>query len=267
MRLIDIEYDGTKLSDLGFQLCTFDSASDVVVLGNELDMHETRASKADSFYSIGAAYNNSLEYQFAICRNYCEEHETEYLTENEINSIMRWINRKSYCKMRPIYDDGSFSDTFFMAAFNAEGVLGPLGLIGFNLTMKTNAPYGYRDPVTITGTTSVTFNDISDEMGTQVIDLKVALQGSGTLELTNSFPGTRKTIVNNCLSGETITFTGKNRQIQTSNMAHDTIYNDFNYVFPAAYNNATSKANTITSSLPCQITVTYCPIRKVGVIF
>ena len=94
-------------------------------------------------------------------------------------------------------------------------------------------------------------------------DFVVTLLSGGDLTITNSFDG-RQTVINNCVSGEKITM--KNMVIETSNSTHaKTIMNDFNFKFPqicTSYNNA---KNTYTFSLPCTVSVTYRPVRKVGI--
>ena len=55
-------------------------------------------------------------------------------------------------------------------------------------------------------------------------------------------------------------------KIITSDKNHKNLYNDFNYnFFDIDVSEYDGNENTYEVSIPCEITVTYIPIRKVGV--
>ena len=72
-------------------------------------------------------------------------------------------------------------------------------------------------------------------------------------------------LVKNCVAGELLTFDGEHLIIQ-SNKGHIRLYSDFNYNFPRLINEYNRTLNTFTSSIPCQISLTYDAVRKVGII-
>ena len=73
-------------------------------------------------------------------------------------------------------------------------------------------------------------------------------------------------IVKNCRANEIITLHGKTKMIESSLAGHTKLYNDFNYNFIRIINTFDNNVNTFTSTLPCEITISYSPIRKVGLI-
>lgn len=84
------------------------------------------------------------------------------------------------------------------------------------------------------------------------------------MSITNTFTG-EITMVKNCVKGEKIVFDSENLII-TSNVEHERLYNDFNYVYPRLFTDYRNSTNTIETSISCAILVEYRPIRKVGVV-
>ena len=74
------------------------------------------------------------------------------------------------------------------------------------------------------------------------------------------------TEIANCINGETITLDGTYKIAVTDNEKHkETLCSDFNYSYLDIVVDEEYSENVYSSTLPCEITVSYSPIRKVGV--
>ena len=85
----------------------------------------------------------------------------------------------------------------------------------------------------------------------------------GDFALSNSLSN-KTTSISNCSKGEIITIEGDSQIISSSLSAHKSLSKDFNYFFPKIINTYTETKNTFKCNLKCMITITYSPIRKVG---
>lgn len=268
MRIIDFEYDGILLSDLGFIPCLLNnSKTDTVDIGNKVDIGKVKSARNNSYYSIGANYSDVLQLTFSIVVDPCSNPDIE-LTDEQINDTMRWLNRRRYCKFKPIYEEGEFPDVYYNATFNAELVMAGTSPIGFNLTFITNAPYGFKDVDAgeheLSAGSSIQIEDESIEIGYVYADMEITVNGTGTLEIINDADKFNKTVIENCEAGDKIIFNGRTKEISSEN--HVTIANDFNYRFPRVTNTYNNKINNFSFNLPCSVKINYTAISKVGII-
>lgn len=271
MKLVDFEYDGIRLSDHNFTLCKFDSTNDNQDLGNNINMNNVKGQNSDDYFSANAYYDDTFSPDIQICKTVCGKNDSFIVSDEELRYIMRWLNRKKYLKFKPIYEDGSFSDVYYMATFNISIVKMAGDIIGFTLKLITNAPYGFGDTVSTNGIIGSTnkqliVNDISDEIGHIYCDVKIKCTSDGDLKITNLADPNNVMIVKNCKANEIITLHGKTKMIESSLAGHTKLYNDFNYNFIRIINTFDNNLNTFTSTIPCEITISYSPIRKVGLI-
>ena len=74
----------------------------------------------------------------------------------------------------------------------------------------------------------------------------------------------RATVINNVVAGEVIQIFGNGINQIASSIADHELSQDFNYNFVRLCNQYGKYINTITTNLPCTITMKYRGIRKVG---
>lgn len=270
MQLIDFEYNGEKLSDYSLMLCNFDSSNDEIEIANSIEINKVKAPNSYKYMSVGYSYDDALTIDFSICKSMCNDNNI-VISDVELNKIMRWLNRKRFCKFKPIYDDNSFKDVYFYGTFNIQPVKMGYDIIGLNLTFTTNAPFGFVDPLTYSYTFNATkaefiINDTSDEVGHLYCDVTIKCLEAGDLKISNSLDSDNQVIIKNCTLNETITLRGEQKIIETDSASHSKLYNDFNYNFLRINNTYDDTKNVFTSSLSCEMTVTYSPVRKVGLI-
>lgn len=274
MCFIDFEYNNQKLSDYGCIVCKITSGTGVNTLSMGNNVVFNTIQKRNKFkktsYKYESPYSNDI---IEICKNPSSSNSTFSL--NEVAALMRWLNQKEYSEFRMIYENGEHSNVHYMAYFNVEVITLAGDIIGLNLKMETNAPFGYYDEVHCdmdfsTGTESISIYDLSDEIGfIYPSDVVIECLKDGDLTIHNSQDGLRNTVINNCVVGEILTLDGENKII-TSSKAHVKLYNDFNYNFIKVSNKNENTINdirnTFTVSIPCKISFTYSPIAKVGIV-
>lgn len=149
-------------------------------------------------------------------------------------------------------------------SFNVKNVecMGKVYML--ELTFISNRPFALHEPITYNFTTSAsdkkfTIFDISDEIGHIYPDIEIKCLKAGNLEILNSNEN-RTTIIKNCKEGEIITFT-QELLMKTSSSSHK-IQNDFNYQFLRISNSYLNRKNTLTFSIPVQVSLQYTPYVK-----
>lgn len=268
MYALDFEYDGKFLSDFGFIICEFDKSMggfDAASAGSNLTFNTVQIDNGKYFSLQSVKYDECISATFGICKN-PELFDDMQVTNDEYRDLIRWLNRRDFHKFQVIMEDDEIRDAcYFNASFNVEKVKIADVLYGLNLSMVTDRPYGYGKELTnvlsITDTSKeYILSDVSDEIGFIYPDVKIKVLSSGNLKIHNSFMDSM-TIINNCTGGEEITMHGKEQLIETNKPTHK-IMNDFNFEFIKLGNDYRDRFNIFTSTLPCEITITYSPIIK-----
>ena len=271
MHMIDFEYNGERLSDYGLYPCYLDgSANDTVEVANLVSINKVKAPNSQKYISTGYAYEDVLNAQFQALKIGCNVNNSS-ITDVELNRIMRWLNRKRYCVFKPIYENGRFSNVYFEAFFNVRPIVIGEEIVGIDLTLNTNAPYGFIEPNTYRYEFSPTSNNLviydeSDEIGHSYCDAIITCLENGDLKITNTLDPNNEVVIRDCSVGEVITLKGKEKIILSSLPGHTSLANDFNYNYFRMNNTYENNRNVFKSSLRCNIEVTYSPIRKVGLI-
>ena len=169
-----------------------------------------------------------------------------------------------YAKQQVEY--GDYDAIHFRGTFNLDKVEFHGRIVGFKMKFTSDGPFGYAEPTTISfnvdSTSAYTLTDTSDECGYIYPDqLEITCNGDGTLTITNSVES-RQTTIKNMTSGEVLSFDGTVSSISTTLASHS-VMDDFNYTFFRVANTHDTSDNIISSTLPCSITLTYTPRRKV----
>lgn len=268
MLVNDFEYDGLLLSDFGCIICSFGSGGglETVTNGSNITFNTSPILKGTKFVLTNTQYEECLSAIIQICKNPCnlKTQEDAYFNIDEQANIMRWLNRKEFLKLKLLKE--GYENVFFEGSFNVSKVIMGDDCIGFELSLTTNAPFGFYETVkkTFYATSSnyvEAFRDISDEIGFIYPEVEITCNATGDLVIHNEIEN-RETIIKNCVAGEVITM--KSPVISSSITEHK-IQNDFNYNFFRIANSYRDNVNQISFSLPCTMKISYNPIRKVGV--
>ena len=269
MYACDFEYDGKSLSDFGFVIATIGGSSGVKVAdaGSEITFVMSPIQSGKRFIAGGSKYDKCLETTFQICKNpslgCCGGLE---ISPEEFRTMSRWLNRREFLWFRAMdwFDPGSarawVRASFTLSRVEVDGVT-----YGIELRMQTDSPFCYGDEIVehlnfTSGALSAALIDENDEIGETYPALTITCGDAGTLSLSDDITECSCSI-DNCVSGEVITFSGDTKIIASTNVAHD-IVNDFNYDFFRFGNTYDNTENVITASMPCTVELRYRPIYK-----
>lgn len=268
MFALDFEYDGQYLSDYGFIICDFEDSKGIktVSAGSKITFEKVSKNSGKSNTLVNAKYEECIQFSFAICKNpdLCNTYEDRFVTNDEYRDIIRWLNRRQFLRFRLLSDE--YADTcYYNASFNIETVTIADRLVGFQLTMETDKPFGYGEKVKYKYVFSENaiqkkLIDISDEIGYIYPDLKIKATANGNISIANVEQGSNL-VIKNCTENEIITIKGEEKIITTTNNSHD-VYNDFNYDFLKIGNTLSNSINTIQCSNGCELEISYDPIVK-----
>ena len=266
MLVLAFEYDGLLLSDFGFMICNLDKSGgiDTSSVGSQITFSTTPTLKGVRHVLADTRYEECLTATFQICKNPCYFHgEGAYMNAEEVAELMRWLNRKSFHKLR--LDFEGYERAYFNGSFNADVVKFGSNVIGLSLTLTTDAPFAKGDIIykkfNVTANQPVLFKDTSDEIGFIYPETKITCGQSGSLIISNEIEDDRTCVIDNCTSGEIITINYPT--ISTSVQSHK-IADDFNYSFFRIANTWNNRINKITISLDCTLEFGYNPICKIG---
>ena len=262
----DFEYDGYYLSDFGFTICSFNGSSGVetVSAGSKISFNTVSTHYGKHFNLAGTQYDSCITTTFSICKDTCQGDDF-VITNDEYRDMMRWLNRREFLKFRLLYDeDDDREPCYYDGSFNVEKIMAAQGLVGLELTLETNKPFGYGQEKyyswTVTGGSSVRLYDISDEVGYIYPSVVITVMEAGNLQITNDLePCTM--VIKNCSSGEVITIDG-NTHIITSSLNSHKISDDFNFDYLRIGNTINNRSNNITCSLNCMLEIRFNPIIK-----
>ena len=265
MEIIDFEYDGIRLSDKGYMMCYFGGLQDQVSNGSEITFAEVPIQYGVRRAVAGTSYDTVLQTTFCICKRFCPDlSRDQTISVAEVRDLARWLTRKEYLPFVLLAD--GYSNITYFGTFQIELIRGNSSIIGLQLTMTTNSPFGWQNEKTYSGTVSANgsliVDDVSDEIGYLYGKMIVTCNSSGNLYIENSMDNGEKTTLLHCSSGETITFS--HPIIEQTNANHD-LASDFNYIFPKVSNTFYVTRNTFKFSLPCSVTFKYRPLAKIGV--
>ena len=264
MKAYDFEYDGLNLSDKGFMLCSFDKSKiDTVENGVEINMETSPFYNGDVNYILTANYESTLTATFQICKNPCTGEDLN-ITVDEVRDMASWLCRKGFHKFK-IFDD-DYLNVYYEATFNMSRIIRNGNVIGLELEMITNRPFGVMEDTVINIKNEVengveNFYSISDDEGFIYPKVKITIKQDGDLKISNIFVQ-RDTIIKNCKAGEVIEM---DYPVIKSSLESHKIQNDFNWNFFRIENKFKDKRNLIQISIPCEIEMVYSPIAKIGI--
>lgn len=263
MRLYDFEYDGETLSSRGYIICNFDSGGlNTVENGSQITFNTVPILGGMKYELTSVEYGDCITTTFQICKHPCIVG-AETIEADEIRDMTKWLNRRGFHKFRFI--DERYFDVFYEASFNVSRVEMDGVVVGLELEMFTNRPFGIGEDVDM-----VIENEIvdgkheivskSDEEGFIYPDMSITINQDGDLQISNELDG-RIMRIANCKQGEIIHL---NYPVIETSLSSHKIQNDFNWKFFRIANAYKQSKNILTISIPCTIKLTYSPIIKIG---
>ncbi len=262
----DFIYDGRLLSDYGCMICSFSNSSGMETVGTGAQIALTTVTMHNGTRRsiVGAKYSEFIKSTFYICKNPCA-YEDITMSPTEYRELVKWLNRRRFLPLRFISTIMPSPDPcYYNAMFNIQKITAGDKIIGAELTMETDSPFGHgeeRVETVMPGYDGQDYIDyVSDEVGFMYPKVRIALMGAGNLTIHNSMDE-EEMVITNCSNGEVIVTDGEKQTLQSNFSAHD-IYDCFNYNFIKLVSHLETGRNTFTSSVPCSIQITYSPIIR-----
>lgn len=273
----DFEYDGERLSDNGFQLCTFDGGGlNTISNGSVITFNQISTLGGQKYLLTSSAYEECLTTTIQICKRICDQDVELKITQAEMRHIMQWLNRKEFHEL-VFLGDPLLDGVRFYASFNVNKVEYGGELFGLELEVLTDRPFGlgeeinqtirlrtpYEDPEADNTGRSLSFDieSTSDEEGFIYPDsVLIVPYEKGDFSLVNTLED-HEVSIKGVQIGEKIQM---DYPIILTNRSDHKVQNDFNWNYFRIANTYRNHTNHYTSSLPCNITITYSPIIKIG---
>lgn len=273
MYIVDFEYDNRRLSDFGFMVGHIDDNSGVKQIDVGCDItFETVKNNHSSAHSITSSkYDSVYKAEFEIIKISCKNnHDDVYTTPLELRDLIRWLNVRGHYKFKPFDTNSDGLDVSYYGSFNIKELAIAGRLVGLSLSFTSNAPHGFDDVIelqfeTYSENETITIYGDSDDSAIIYPDVSVRCLTDGTLRISNLTSG-NSLVVENCSANETITFDGEHKLIVTDNESHkETLYDDFKYDYLDILIERFECENIYEVSIPCEISISYLPLRKVGI--
>lgn len=266
MYATDFIFDGRSLSDFGFLICDFEGSSSLETFeaGVPISFKTVSRKKGHLHSLVDLRYDNALEISFDICKDPCLfGDENLEISDPDFLTLSRWLLRKEYHDLQFINEKHSIP-RHYRGIINISKLIADDIIMGLRLVVTTDKPYAYGDPVRATHSFEAggawEFPDNSTLIDSTPLNLVITCKESGDLTLTNDLTDTQL-IIKNCTANEVLTIDGENCIITTTNNNHE-IWDDFNYEFLTIGNTKDNCNNNITSSLACDVTLSYNPVIK-----
>lgn len=278
MYATDFEYADKCLSDFGCIICSIDKGAGMeeMNIGCDITFNTVKNNHSSIHSKTSSAYDNVYTTSFQIAKDFSGINQEEaYFSYEEVRALYKWLNRRSYHKFKPCLEHDVSYDIHYYGSFNVDEVLINGKIAGLTLAFTANAPYGFGEEISLEFVTSGADDEFciygdSDEADSVIypkVRIKCLAEGTNTLTITNQTTHNVVTI-QNCSAGEIITMDGEHKLISSENGSHTdgNISRDFDYTYlDIQVGEDDYSKNVYKTSLPCELTITYAPIRKVGV--
>lgn len=264
--MTDFIFDGEKLSEYGYMMCSFDSETIETIPISTSSFNEIKSPLSDTSHKTSVSYSENLSKKIQIMKMNCNDNNYE-ITDEEISSMTKWLCRKEY-KWFQWIKNGITCQIYYEVYFRVSKIEIAEVCVGLELSIISNRPYALSPIIelnkTITSTDNLlTINLDNDDEGYIYPDVEITINQDGNVVITNQFEN-RRTVINNCVTGEIINIIGDDTlQITSSIEGHD-LSNDFNYNFLCLCNKYNENENILKIDLDCDIRVSYREKRKVG---
>lgn len=268
MYATDFKFDGELASAHNLIICSFNGSGGTRSVRNGADVKLTTSKSPSSnvWHHVNAQYDEVLTCVIQVMKFSCGNEENRYFTVQEQETINRWLNRLDSYYPFQIVQNG-YENIFFNVQINVNKLELGGQVIGFELTVTTDKPYGYFETQNINfhleANGEYNFFDQSDEVGNFDVLMKVTCLDNGTLTVSNSLTGQSFT-VDGCMTNEIISIDTENRKLSSSIRTNAELLKSFNFKWMTVGNTRTDRKNVISSTLPVDIEIVYNPICKIG---
>lgn len=266
----DFKYNGRYLSEFDSILCSFNGGGGFdTVAGTTISLNTFLATSTQRYRRYSSVYNEVLSLTVQCCKSQCGVVTDRVYTQEEIRSLMRWLNSDTVKELILLSDE--YHDIYFMATANIQKIRHGTDCVGFEITFTMDSNFGYNDY-----TTSLNFNE-KDGNHTLPLDIdsdresfvypkmNIVMLEDGDLEIYSSTEPDRILRLVGCKKDDQLWIDCENRVIQSSNESHD-LPGSFNHIFPRVDFTYDNEDYGLTFNLNLHVDVTITQVRKIGVI-
>ena len=270
----NFEFDKHRLSDFGCIVANVNAGHGYreVDIGNKISLSTFKNNKSSKQYVVSSKYDSVYSVSLQIVKDMPRNHYNNvYFSQLEIRELMKWLNRHGYYKFQPLFDDKNDCNVHYYGSFNVDEIKLDDKTIGLQANFTSNAPFAFGDRIQFTTITSSDNEYISiygdgDDYQPIYPDISIKCLVDGHIKITNTIYQNPEEylFIDNCIENEIITISSEHGII-TSNMCSDEeIAKSFNYNFLVIEMYEDYCENKYQVEVPCEITISYEPVRKVG---
>jgi len=291
MLVTDFEFAGQTASSWGLMPCTFNSSgTEIISNGSRLEFVTAHPATSDTWHYVASKYTEVLTGTLQITKKNCSGIYTDsFFTLEELRAITRWLNRKDgYYPLKLTIDNmPGYEDIVFNSYINVSVIELNGQIVGLELSITTDKPYGYFAERTITfelnesnNYRSVVF-DPSDEIGKTYPVFYISFpngQPATDTQIDHYYQdGGVRQRMESAIIRTTEMYDWYNDGIVLDSQRHMIYFNDghytpvhpmyFNFTWLSLSNSLESNMNAFASNeVDLEITIKYSPIAKVGLI-
>lgn len=261
------EFNGIHSKDVGIFILNFNesSGSETASVGDEINFITTQAACSDRLHFHGFRREQTISMTFQIGKNPDNAADLRF-TREDAAFLKAWLERKDgYHFLR--FFQKEYEDTYFYCQIHVEWIRVAGIIVGAELSVICNAPYGYSgiqgiDVELADGDSFIVYNDSDEQGGLEIDQVEIGLTGGNdcTLTLTNQLENiyslagqldtsgvknAHATQIQHCNAKEQIIIDGLNHSINTSDHyqtrhTNGSISEDFNFCYPRLINISTN---------------------------
>lgn len=261
------EFNGVNSRDVGICILNFDgfNTDGTATVGDEIQFITSRTACSDRLNFHGSNREQTLKMTFQIGKDSTSATDMEF-TRSELAFLKAWLERRDGYHFLRFFQKG-YEDTYFYCQIHIEWIRVNSMIVGAELSVTCNAPYGYSgiqgiDVKLDDGESFIVYNDSDEQGGLEIDQVEIGItKGSDcTLTLTNQLeniytlagqPDTsgasrnHVTQIQHCNQGEQIIIDGLHHRISTSkehqqNHTNGCVSEDFNFCYPRLINISTN---------------------------
>lgn len=236
------------------------SALETVSGGSETELVMSKTPRSNDFHIVSQEYTKPLSFTFQLVN----DDGSDIDIEKEC-SIKKWLCKRGiYSKL--YIDDVRFYDIWFLANISNPQLIKVGNVVGLEFTVTCKSPYGYSHMINKTFNISSNNQQISFYINNHednyiYPDLTITAIEDCNLTISNSSEVPNRVFtINNVKANEIITIKGSIPNICTTLLSHK-VWSDFN----KRWLRFTDGLITLTVSHKCELKISYCEPRKVGI--
>ena len=254
----DFIFNGQSLSDYGFIIGSFGDDGTVTPGGISYTM--TNVPSNDRKYISSMKYDSTIEFTFSIVKYDCNVNHIEPVDRYEDSAIHKWLEREGFHSLSFCQDD--YENIHYNAYISISPKIIAGRTYGYDLQVTTDNVYAYdfecEYDFNVEADIEYSIITSSDKCGYIYPKIVITPFENGELifnikEDTNQSP----TKFKNVKSGQVITMDCELQIIEGIDI------DNFNWLFPRLLQDYDDTYNTFTTSLPCNVKISYVPRKKV----